>query len=223
MSLPVLHSFAGYSLMKSTNIKEKEANQWSLVIFCVLLANFPDFDFIPGVFVQDAAAFHRGASHSLFAGFVIGPLAGYLYALWKKLPKFKMIILSTLCYASHLVLDLASKSPKGLQILWPFSTSTFHGPFTDYSLDIANSPLEQAEGLMSFIRAVFSSSCVNSMMIELLIVFGCWLVSKYVEMKSGLRYSQPALVPFVERRVSRSNSFMGALKEKINILFGVDY
>lgn len=180
MSLPVLHSFAGFGLCKTLQAGKKEADKWSLIIFCMIMANAPDLDFIPGVLVHDAASFHRGPSHSFAGAFLGGAIAGLLFAAWKKLPKIQTVFVSVSCYLSHILLDLTGQSPKGLQILWPFSTHRFHGPFTDFSIDLSQSPLDQATGFWSFAQAFFSGSCMHTMLMELAIVFACWFASSIV-------------------------------------------
>lgn len=204
MSLPVLHSFAGYSLCKTSELGRKEPNSWAFLVFCIILANFPDLDFIPGVLIHDAAAFHRGATHSIFTGLLISTLAGTLYALWRKLPKIKMILIANLCYGSHLLLDWLGTSPKGMKILWPVSSDTYYGPFTDFSIDLANSPLDQAEGLISFIQAVFSSGCIQTMLIELMIVSLFWVAFRVLEIRRQLNHPVFENNPFKERRMSES-------------------
>lgn len=191
MSLPVLHSFAGFGLSKVLPAAKNEADKWALIIFCMIMANLPDLDFIPGVLAGDAASFHRGPSHSFAGALIGGAAAGFLFACWRKLPKLQTAAVSVFCYLSHILLDLTGKSPKGLQIFWPFTSHRFHGPFTDFSIDLSQSPLDQAAGLGSFLEAVFSGPCLHTMLIELSIVFACWFFASILKAREG-RAAVPA-------------------------------
>ncbi|MBN1688137.1 MAG: metal-dependent hydrolase [Candidatus Omnitrophica bacterium] len=70
MPLPVIHSFAGYSVYCFAKQKDRKT-RWPYLLFFVLLAALADFDFLPGLFIQQAARFHRGPSHSLAAAFIV--------------------------------------------------------------------------------------------------------------------------------------------------------
>ncbi len=175
MSLPVLHSFAGYGVRRLA-CKEKlpEKTALLLTVYFVFLANLPDLDFLPGVLTGSAAAFHRGFSHS-FAAAVLCALAGaYAWKVWGKRPFRGMFFASFLSYASHLVLDLLGKAPKGLELFWPFLSRRVYGPLTDFSIDLSTHPLERASDFGSFFSALTERSLLEAFFFEMSVVFLAW-------------------------------------------------
>lgn len=131
MSSPVGHSLAGY-LCYCFGVKSMSVTKDPLLCVATLvMANFPDLDFLPGFFVGQPNLYHHGISHSIGFALMIA-FAGAL-ALWKlgKYPFRKSFFLFFLVYCSHLFLDILaadSRPPAGIPLFWPFSSTYFISP-----------------------------------------------------------------------------------------------
>ena len=174
MSLPVLHSFAGYGVERLSSKEPHRVKGSWLIAYCVFLANLPDLDFLPGVLTGSAAAFHRGFSHSFGAAFLCALAGAWLWKVFGKRPFREMFATSFFAYASHLVLDLMSHAPKGLELFWPFMSRRFYGPFTDFSIDLSVHPLERATGFLSFFSALPERALLEAFFFEMGTVFLFW-------------------------------------------------
>ncbi|HTL48720.1 MAG TPA: metal-dependent hydrolase [Verrucomicrobiae bacterium] len=172
MSLPVLHSAAGYGFYRAS--KKQQAVDFLFAAACVLLANMPDFDFLPGILAGKAAAFHRGATHSFFAALVCGTACAWFFSKFRS-ERFRDYFPASFgAYVSHLVLDLFGRAPKGLMLFWPFSKTLHYGPLTDFSINIHDHPLERANGFASFFAALAEPGMIHTLCFELTLVFFFW-------------------------------------------------
>ncbi|MBE7381507.1 MAG: metal-dependent hydrolase [Leptolyngbya sp. SIO1E4] len=147
MASPIGHTLAGYlgyQLMPTLPIKP-QSNK-GLMWGAIAIANLPDLDFLPGLLVGDAFAFHRQGSHTLIAAIAVGSLVALgmglsgkgLAGRWRKqtsgFSKFQWLwwgIWAMAVYLGHLCLDLLMADPTppfGLQLLWPFSEAFFASP-----------------------------------------------------------------------------------------------
>jgi len=134
MATPVGHALAGYAIYRARPRAATEASNTPLFIG-LLLAVAPDFDFIPGLLINQPSRYHQGVSHSLGVALVVSIATTLCYALltgqrqrkWHWLPFFFC------AYASHLLLDLFgpdSRPPYGIPLLWPLSDATYLAPVT---------------------------------------------------------------------------------------------
>lgn len=192
MSLPVLHSFAGYGVCKTAH-RGRSLDTLTLVV-CVLLANLADCDFLPGILQGRAALFHRTASHSLLAALACGAAAGLLLWAYRRARLIPGMLMGFSAYATHLVLDLFGKAPKGLQLFWPFSERLVYGPFMDFKMNLAEHPIEKASGFESFAAALFSPGLLQSLCFELTFVFLFWSMAAALRRESGTRREREGLV-----------------------------
>lgn len=173
MSLPILHSFAGYGVYRIGQ-GDRAATSKKFLLYCILLANLPDFDFLPGVIIGDAAFFHRTFTHSFAACLIAALAGGLLWRFFGRMSFLRAAILSFVSYASHLILDLSGAAPKGLQLMWPISTTLYYGPRVDFTIPIHDHVLERATGLGSFIAALFHPDMLQSFFFELGVLFFVW-------------------------------------------------
>src|SRR5690606_23595587 len=121
----------------------------------VLLANLPDFDFLPGILLADAGRFHREASHSLAAAVVVGVVAG-LAAAGTRAGAWRIGLVSAAFYASHLVLDFFSEDPAapvGQPVFWPFRAEPVISPWTPF-LGVVH----DGTGLGEFVASVLTGA-----------------------------------------------------------------
>lgn len=217
MPLPLLHSFAGYAVYKvfesfprdatgdsSTDFpsySQKTENpelsgirglflrfsRHRLLFACILLANFPDFDFIPGIFLERAALFHRGISHSVLGGAVIACFTAYIFwglagrnftaAQSSRFTFRRLFLLFFLAYMTHPALDVLNLSSRGVMIFWPFYREPLFSPFVLLGGKLDHSPLELAGGIKEFIAAVVANGFYGTIFFELSVIFcfvGVW-------------------------------------------------
>ncbi|MEO0985467.1 MAG: metal-dependent hydrolase [Cyanobacteria bacterium J06639_14] len=140
MATPIGHTLAGYlgyQLMPSPKHSLSQVRLWG----AIALANLPDLDFLPGLLMGNAFAFHRRGSHTIIAALLVGSLVALSLRLARRwgtqVPKFSNVSLwqwgvwATAVYLGHLCLDFLMADripPYGLQLLWPFSDVFFIAP-----------------------------------------------------------------------------------------------
>lgn len=193
MSLPVLHSLAGYGVYR-VGAGDRSSSSKLFLLYSILLANLPDFDFLPGVIIGDASFFHRTFSHSFTACILAALAGGLLWYFFARMSFFRAAILSFVSYSSHLLLDLTSIGPKGLQLMWPFSTTLYYGPRVDFSIPIHEHALEKATGLGSFIAAVFHPEMLQCFFFELGALFFVWSLMTVLQPLPGEKRNLEAYV-----------------------------
>jgi membrane-bound metal-dependent hydrolase YbcI (DUF457 family) len=133
MPSPVGHALAGLSVAWASDLISggparpaasrtarwlDHAGGW-LPVTAALLGAAPDLDLFVGV--------HRTATHSLTAALLVG-IAAAAVARQKNLPAARIGIVCALAWGSHLLLDwlgVDTMTPRGIQLLWPFSRSFF--------------------------------------------------------------------------------------------------
>ena len=132
MATPFGHSLAGYVVYYFSKTSEK-SKQFGLIVLCILMANAPDLDFIPGILSGRPALYHQGITHSLGFALVISLAVTGIC----RLTRFRgesFPFLFTLCfisYLSHLLMDLLGpdrRPPYGIPLFWPVSEEHFLSP-----------------------------------------------------------------------------------------------
>lgn len=170
MPLPVIHSFAGYSIYRLA--REKDKRDWSLLLLCVLLANLADFDFIPGLFLGKAGHYHRGFSHSFIASIFFGLIvAGTFFALSKFRKSIfdgyqfrRKFTIGFLGYFSHVFLDFFSGP--GVPLLWPFTDQAFSHPVEIFRIGREGVSPYSAVGFGEFFKCFLTSPMMKPMFFE---------------------------------------------------------
>ncbi len=125
MPLPIAHSLIGASLIAASCHKRTPREYWKKLIIGAALATAPDLDYLP-VWVFDLnPEWHRGFTHSIAFGLLIGTL---IYALRGR--RFiKEAIVYSLAIISHGLLDALVSINGGVELLWPFSHRFAFGLF----------------------------------------------------------------------------------------------
>jgi len=171
MSLPILHSFAGYAIYKVTKRNGKKTN-WYAIGAAMLLGNLADFDFIPGVIMHKADLIHRGPSHSVGAAFIAGSVCAAAYYLWKKRDFIRVFYVSSLAYFTHIALDFFTNSPRGVRFWWPFYDGVILSPFYQYVEPPAGAPtIEAARTVWDMAAYMMSPMVLTKLMNEFMIVY----------------------------------------------------
>ena len=129
MPSPVGHGIMGWAVYRASRregVRPAPGPAW--LLFCLLAANAPDLDFVPGLIVGDPNRYHHGMFHSvgfmLALGLVLAVTGG------RRLAGGTVRFLALFCalYGSHLLLDYFTydgRAPFGIPLLWPFSREHF--------------------------------------------------------------------------------------------------
>ncbi len=141
MATPVGHTLAGYLAYQLMPTRLKQSSSWVWACGAIAIANLPDLDFLPGLLMGDAFAFHRRGSHTFIAAVLTGCLVAISLRLgrwWSPKPfwrssshSFQYGVWATAIYLGHLCLDfvMADRMPPfGLQLLWPLTNAFFISP-----------------------------------------------------------------------------------------------
>ncbi len=127
MASPVGHTLVGLSLgFLSWKRVFRSPIGWKGVLFCVVMANLPDFDVIPGIFAGDINRFHHDHSHTLLFAFAVSLV---VYASAGK-NRGKWALMSLVLVLSHFLVDLITidtSPPVGLRLLWPLQDMSGDG------------------------------------------------------------------------------------------------
>ncbi len=164
MPSPVGHSLGGFSVYLYLTVRRKGA-LW-LVVFCVLVTNLPDLDFLPGWLAGEPNLFHRGGSHSIFVALVVGVVAGLVAKLTGKGKFIPVASAAFVLYGLHLVLDLFcvdNSTPRGFQMLWPLNDDYYIAPMTIFG-DITRSPVAA-----EFFQSLFSAHNFRAVINEIVL------------------------------------------------------
>jgi membrane-bound metal-dependent hydrolase YbcI (DUF457 family) len=133
MPLPVGHALAGIGLQRLWPGMFFRKG-WHDALFCMLLANLPDADFLPGLLVGRPNLYHHGAFHSLGAALAAALLAAGMVRLAGRRAKpaprraWHAAAVAFILLTSHLLLDyftIDHVPPFGLPLLWPASGRYF--------------------------------------------------------------------------------------------------
>jgi inner membrane protein len=172
MPSPIGHSLMGYIICRATVRRIVVAHHWKLIALCVLAANAPDLDFLPGLFAGDLGRYHHGPSHSIAFAVFFGIIAGALFS--RRIYAFGM---GFSLYLSHVLLDYLVRDPSpplGIPLFWPFTDAYYMAPFAFYRP--FNYPISFVEPILS---TVFNFHNFLTMITEILfllpaLVFVSW-------------------------------------------------
>ena len=122
MASAFAHIISGYALGDTIGSENKK-----LLWLGAALACLPDIDVIGwfnGIGYESVYG-HRGFTHSLAFGIVVGGLFSLLF----KQQRLKAWLILSLCLVSHGVLDAMTTGGRGIAFWWPFSDSRHFLPF----------------------------------------------------------------------------------------------
>ncbi len=131
MPTSIAHALGGLAAAQANPL----ARRWSrarVLVFCAVLANLPDADFLPGVLVGDASRFHRQGTHTLLATLVVA-LACALWLRWRSGAQpgdaARFGTLAFIVYGSHLALDMLvtrATVTAGVPLFWPVDPARYY-------------------------------------------------------------------------------------------------
>jgi len=129
MATPAGHTLTGLILYRAIEKKGSKLLTPGLLFF-VIMSNLSDLDYVPGLLMGNAHAFHRGFTHTLFFVLLVSGLSAWV-GPWMGLERQRAAWIGGLCCLSHLVIDLFTadwKAPYGVPLFWPFLERTFISP-----------------------------------------------------------------------------------------------
>jgi membrane-bound metal-dependent hydrolase YbcI (DUF457 family) len=188
MATPVGHSLLGVTCALFLRKKPSHSQAIPLYLLAIFAANFPDFDFLPGLLVGNINQFHQGPSHSLFAALLFGGACMFLYNSLK-ISAWSLALLGFTAYTSHLLLDMLchdSRAPFGIPLLWPIYNEHLISPVTLFSGVRHGVP---GDSFMVFLSNVFSLTNLKTVAIESGAVLPLLLLAHYVANKSRVTQS----------------------------------
>ena len=192
MPLPIIHSYAGYSIYKYS-LSGDEKKNWGMAVLLMVMANLPDLDMLPGIFFGNADMFHRSFTHSLAAGFLCALLIAVVARLWKKTSFAKIFWISLAAYFSHIFLDALTGTVKFM--FWPFKIVIQPLPLAGL-LEHAH-PIVPCRSIEQFCNFLISSTVMVRFGAEMILVFLVTrfsrLFPKYRVLHSGISES-PAFI-----------------------------
>lgn len=118
MPSPIGHTLAGCAVALAL-IPPGIPQAWEAWACCLISANLPDADFIPGLLTGNPRAFHRGPSHTIMAAFIVAATGASLWT-WSAMPWLVRAGLIFVAYASHVGLDSFTPG-RALMLGWPLS------------------------------------------------------------------------------------------------------
>jgi inner membrane protein len=98
---------------------------------CVLGANLPDVDFLPGILIGQPGAFHNGITHSLGFLVVFAVIAGAVAGAMRWGRPLATAGVTALLVGSHLLLDMLmrpTRADSGIPLWWPISDEPVRAP-----------------------------------------------------------------------------------------------
>jgi inner membrane protein len=190
MPLPIAHSLAGYALSEIQPLSFFD-KKWKTILFFVLLANAADFDFLPGLLINDPSRFHHGISHTLGFSVLIGFLGALYFNFKKKLPFWKVFWIVGGVYFSHVLLDYFGEDnrvPYGVMALWPFTENFYISSFSLFK------NVTRSDDMFTFFPSLFNAHNLNAVLQELWILGSlCVLMKIWIRRRKGC--SHPNSLP----------------------------
>lgn len=173
MPLPVAHTgiglvcYLGFLDDRVTALTKRKKG--ILLLILVGLANLPDLDFLPGIFIGQPNYYHHGPSHSIFLA-LIAALAVYAITnkYFNELDNKKYSLMLIVTAISHTLLDYFSRDtghPYGVPLLWPLDNTYYISTVSLFS-DIQRS----GEPGMAFILSIFNTHNLIAIAGELLFI-----------------------------------------------------
>ena len=184
MPSPIGHLVFAFSI---ANLRKKSDIPilWFIILISIS-ALAADFDFLPGIFIDDPNKFHHGPAHSVTAGFI------YTCCIKLLFPKLSRSVILTifLVYQFHLLADLLAYDPGepfGIKLLWPFMSDYFISPYTIFTnFDHGSTD----SNITNFIHGIFSFHNLWAISIELIILLPLFFFSIFARKKDLYKHKK---------------------------------
>lgn len=139
MPSPIGHSLIGLAIGSAALMQPCRPGElarklyglrWTLLL-CMVLANLPDLDYVPGLLIGDMNRFHHHYTHTL--GFALLAVAGVWLVGRGGRPHLggRYLLLALVLLLSHLAADIMTRDgsePYGIMALWPIADTRVLSP-----------------------------------------------------------------------------------------------
>lgn len=183
MALCLAHAAAGYLAYEA--LRPAGRHDVALLATAVVAANLADVDFLPGLVIGHATAFHRGATHTLAAALVVTGLAWVIARRGRAMRPVALACVAGAAYASHLLLDwmtVDAVPPPGIQLFWPFSDAWMHAPWSVLGEIIVDSRTR-----VGFVESLLTPAALQAWAREIGVAVAIVALVHLVRGMSGLR------------------------------------
>jgi inner membrane protein len=139
----------------------RAVKEWRLAAACAAAGSAADLDFLPGLLIGDAGAFHHGLTHSVGAAALF---AGVLAAWAPGGGRCRWLLFGLLAYGSHVLLDALARdtsAPYGVPALWPVSVAYWNAPVPAFE------DIRREDGVGEFLSSLFSAHNARAVAREL--------------------------------------------------------
>lgn len=182
MPTPMGHSLMGYILYSYLPVSvNADANfSWKEMLVFILLANFPDIDYLPGFFFGNPNKFHHGMTHSIGFALLVGAFCAFIFYLRSKQNFRKYFLIFTLAYFSHVLMDFFGKDtrfPFGEQLFWPLSEAYVLSPVAIFQ------DVHKASASNIFLQSLFTWHNLKTILIECIVMTPMLLFVKFKRRK----------------------------------------
>ena len=179
MPLPIAHSAAGFVVNDMVNENQwrklSPFQQYSLIALVIIAANLADFDFLPGLLIQQPNNFHHGPSHSIMAAFVFGgALWGMTFRFFGKISPKRYLLMLTIAALSHPLLDFMASDtsyPHGIPLLWPLLPDSMISPYVLFG-EIHKSGFSNKQFFLSFWHIINFKEIVIETLFAVILISG---------------------------------------------------
>jgi inner membrane protein len=177
MATPLGHSLAGFAVY--TFVPSVKRDRLGLALLCIIMANAPDLDFLPGILAGRPALYHQGITHSIGFALLVSLGTAAVYRVWGQ--SFSLIFTTAfLAYLSHLVIDFFGpdgRLPYGEPLFWPISDSYFIAP-TPVLLGVHH-VASTFGSTQEWLRGIFTAHNIRAIIFEIVLIlpfalFGLW-------------------------------------------------
>jgi membrane-bound metal-dependent hydrolase YbcI (DUF457 family) len=139
MSLPILHSIVGASIVALCYPKNSLSEDWKFLLLGSVIAVSPDLDYFLVYWYDMCQECHRSYTHSIFFALAIT----WLGLLLTGFTRIKRILVCGAALLSHGILDfLVAYENAGVKLFHPFSETRYQSNLSDVFIRTANSPHE---------------------------------------------------------------------------------
>jgi membrane-bound metal-dependent hydrolase YbcI (DUF457 family) len=142
MSLPILHSIVGISIVVICYPRNSLAKDWRFLLFSALIAISPDLDYLLVYSLNMSYECHRSFTHSIFFALTVT----FLVLALTRFSNIKRTLVCGLALLSHGIVDfLVSYEKGGVKLLYPLSDKRFEFEMISVFERLSNSWQEFAD------------------------------------------------------------------------------
>jgi membrane-bound metal-dependent hydrolase YbcI (DUF457 family) len=169
MPLATGHGLAG--LMTAYYFKQDRIQSWKAGL-CILAANLPDLDYIPGLLIGAPKYFHPSFTHSFFAAIIFSFIVYYILKYLTPHDCRRWALAFGIAYISHIFLDIIqvdnyTANGIGIPLFFPFTNQCYQ---TDWQWIPSTSSFIDFSSFASVLRCIFNPKSLGYLLHEQLVI-----------------------------------------------------